>query len=147
MSRFLLAAVLFAAAPALAQPSGQPAAGTAPAPLFVYEGTLAVGDSLIVGTGEFSDAFEVPVAAGQTLRAVVTSADFDTWLIVRPPTGGPLDDDDCVAGDTSSSCVTLVADTAGVVRVTVTSYRRGETGRYRLEVREVLPGGAAVTPR
>ena len=148
MSRFLLVAVLLAAAPALAQPvSRSPGRPFPTPPLFAFEGTLAAGDSTIVGTGEFSDAFEVPVAAGQTIRAVVTSADFDTWLIVRPPTGEPLDDDDCTPGDTSSSCLTLVADTAGVVRVTVTSYRTGETGRYRLEVRDVPAGAAAVAPR
>lgn len=141
MSRFLLAAVLFAAAPALAQPSAQPAAP------FVHEGTLAAGDSLIVGTGEFSDAFEVVVTAGQTVRAVVTSADFDTWLIAKSPSGEAFDDDDCVVGDTTRSCVTLVAASAGVVRVTVTSYAPGETGRYRLVVADVPAGTAASAPR
>ena len=98
-----------------------------------YEGRLEAGDGAL-NSGEFRDEYTVPVQAGQEVSAVVTSAEFDTYVILVADDGVQAEDDDCTAGETSRSCAALVAPADGEVRVLVTSYAVGETGAYRVEI-------------
>ena len=98
-----------------------------------YTGQLEAGDSTLT-TGEYRDEFTVPVQAGQEVSAVVTSADFDTYVILISGSGKQVEDDDCTDGETTRSCAALVADVDGKVRVLVTIYDVGETGEYELVI-------------
>ena len=96
-----------------------------------YTGSLDSGDETLE-SGEYRDAYTIDVTAGEEVSAVVTSSDFDSYVILVSPSGEQEDNDDCTEGDTSRSCATLVADVSGTVRVLVTSYAPGETGAYTL---------------
>lgn len=104
-----------------------------------YAGRLQPGDGTLA-SGEFADAFTVEVAEGDTVRAVVTSNEFDTYVIIKTETGAQAEDDDCTEGETTRSCAELVADVTGTVRVLVTSFQAGETGGYQVEVETVAAG-------
>ena len=133
MSRTLLLVVLLALAPAaLAQ---------------TYSGTLERGDDTL-DSGEYRDSYAVPVRRGDRVSAVLTSRDFDPYLVVIQPSGEQDDNDDCTTDDLQRSCLDLVADADGSVRVLVTSYAAGETGPYRLEItvgagRRIVASGAS----
>ncbi len=119
MIRLTLAAlVLLAAAGAAAQ---------------TYAGRLEAADDTLA-SGEYVDEYEVPVTDGQEVSAIVTSEAFDTYVILVAASGAQAEDDDCTDGETTRSCITLVADADGVVRVLVTSFAVGETGAYQLVV-------------
>ena len=68
-------------------------------------------------------------------RAVVDlrSGDFDPYIFVRAPSGEQFDNDD-FEGDASRSLLSLDLTENGEYRVTVTSYRKGETGSYMLSI-------------
>ncbi len=135
MPRLLLLAVLLATSAASAQ---------------TRSGALAAGDGTLT-TGEFTDEYPVSVRAGQTVSVTVTSAEFDTYVIVKDASGRQEENDDCSEGDTGRSCATFTADGAGTLNVIVTSYAPGETGRYQVEIDAgggSAPGGASgTTPR
>ena len=118
MLRPLTVLALLAAAPAAAQ---------------THDGRLQPGDETLT-SGEYADAYAVEVARGDTVRAVVTSGEFDTYVIVKSETGEQAEDDDCTDGETTRSCALFVADADGPVRVLVTSFQPGETGTYRVEI-------------
>ena len=96
-----------------------------------YAGALEPGDTTLT-SGEFVDEYVVEARAGETVRAVVTSGDFDTYVIVQGASGAQAEDDDCTDGETTRSCVDWVADADGPVRVLVTSFGPGETGAYEV---------------
>ncbi|MBX9707718.1 MAG: caspase family protein [Caulobacteraceae bacterium] len=119
----------------------------------VAMGTLAQGDRQL-NSGEFSDVWTLPVRRGQTYTINLSSADFDTYLMVRGP-GGLSEDNDDNAGQrgTTDSAITFTAQADGQVNVSATSFASGETGRYQIRVSQVggaspagpaRPGGAAV---
>lgn len=101
-------------------------------------GTLAAGDRQLQ-SGEYADDHTFELAAGARVRFEARSTDFDTYLIVHTPSGRQHDNDDAAPGNTDAA-VDLVAEQAGTYRVSVTSYRPGETGGY-----ELISGNAAAT--
>ena len=98
-----------------------------------YTGRLEPQDGTL-NSGELRDEYTVDARRGETVRAVVTSQAFDTYVIVKSETGAQAEDDDCTDGETTRSCAALVADVDGPVRVLVTSFRPGETGDYRVQI-------------
>lgn len=105
-------------------------------------GALAQGDQQLQ-SGEFMDAHEVQLAAGQSLRLEATSTEFDTYLILQPPGGGQqMDNDDYDPDQGTNSRIDYVASTAGTHRVLVTSYQPGETGNYQLVIQSGSSGAA-----
>ncbi|HEX8385042.1 MAG TPA: PPC domain-containing protein [Rubricoccaceae bacterium] len=97
-----------------------------------HTGALEAGD-LTLGSGEFVDSYTVEAVPGQTIAADLTSAEFDTYLIVRAPSGSQEDNDD-YEGTTGHSHLDVTATERGTYTVAVTSYQGGETGRYRLDL-------------
>lgn len=125
--------------------SGKPAAGGSPPPSTGgkpssvpspggaqrHAGTLAGGDETLE-SGEYADEFSVAVRAGQTITVDLTSDDFDAYLILRPPTGEQVDNDD--GDDGTNAHITHRATESGTYRVLPTSYSSGETGAYRVTI-------------
>jgi hypothetical protein len=72
---------------------------------------------------------------GQRVAIDVGSADFDTFVMLRSPSGESSDNDD--GPDGTNAQIAQVLSETGEYQVTVTSYRPGETGNYTLSV---MPG-------
>jgi hypothetical protein len=91
-------------------------------------GTLATGDQQLT-SGEFADLYNVNVDQGETIIVEMTSSQFDPYLILRPPGGTQVDNDD-FEGDRTRSRIEYVATTGGSYDVIATSYAVGESGSY-----------------
>lgn len=96
-------------------------------------GTLAEGDPTL-SSGEFTNVYTVDLAAGESIDVELSSAVFDTYLIVRAPDGTQEENDDVDEDDTDSS-VEYTAPETGTYRVIVTSYESGQGGSYQLVLR------------
>lgn len=94
------------------------------------QGVLQQGDEVLSG-GEFADLYTYNFTAGQRVRISVVSSGFDTYLIVKPPTAGQMDNDDEAQGNLNAG-LTFVAPESGNYQIKVTSASRGETGAYTL---------------
>ena len=75
----------------------------------------------------------VRLRQGEAVRIELLSSDFDTVLLVQPPGGQPIENDDAERGQTNSA-VDLVARRTGLHTLVVTSYRAGEQGAYELRL-------------
>lgn len=99
----------------------------------VEPGTLASGDQLLV-TGEFYDSITFDGEAGQRVAISASSPAFDTYLILKKPSGGEnFESDDTYPGVKAAELYFTLPDT-GEYEVMVTSYRPGEAGNYVLTI-------------
>ena len=122
-----------AAAPAPSAGGKPPGAASAPAGAQRHAGELADGDETLE-SGEFADGYTVEATAGQTITAELASDDFDAYLILRPPSGDQVDNDDAEGSDGTDARISHRAAVSGTYRVVATSYGSGETGAYRLSI-------------
>jgi hypothetical protein len=97
-------------------------------------GSLERGDRQL-DSGEYSDRYSFTGRRGQRVAITASSGEFDTYLILTPPSGRQQDNDDNGDGDSTDSRIETALAEDGEYQVQVTSYRPGETGAYRLEVR------------
>ena len=120
--------------PAVAQPPVAPPATPPPVVgnVQTFTGSLAQGDRTLQ-SGEFEDSYEVPFRSGQRFRVRMVSAAFDTYLIVRSPSGKSHDNDDANQNDRNAQ-IELDADEDGAWRIVATSYAVGQAGDYVLTV-------------
>lgn len=95
----------------------------------VQQGALAAGDSQLQ-SGEFQDTYTLSFPVGSPVMIRAESTEFDTYLIVHPPAGEQLDNDD-YNGDRNAR-VDIPSAQAGAYRILVTSFAPGETGNYTL---------------
>src|SRR5690606_8927494 len=121
--------------------SAQATAGTASPPPTTTTGRLAPPADPSLG-GRFARHHTLSVRAGEQLRLALSSSDFDPQLFVRSPSGRTFHNDDVSPGDTNSA-LDLVADAAGEWTVTVTSYRPGQVGAYRLQTSTAVRSDSA----
>ena len=99
----------------------------------VESGRLETGDRTLQ-SGEFSDAYTV-VGTGGPLVVDLQSSAFDPYLIVETPGGEQFDNDD-YEGALDRSLLVVQTRPGEAYEVIVTSYTPGETGSYRLEMRD-----------
>lgn len=97
-----------------------------------HHGTLASGDEKL-RSGEYVDRYTFQVSAGQRVMVDLESAAFDTYIIVEPPSGKQVENDD-FAGSQSHSRVDVVASQSGEWTALATSYEVGEKGAYTLQI-------------
>ena len=93
-------------------------------------GTLQSGDATLE-SGEFVDVYTRTFTPGSPVAIRLTSSALDPYLMVQSPSGHQLDNDD-LDPSTRDAGVDLPAAEAGTYRISVTSYRPGETGAYAL---------------
>ena len=96
-------------------------------------GELGKGDETL-SSGEFMETYSFRGRRGMPVTIDLSSEDFDTYLILRTPSGEQQDIDD--TGDSLNSRFERVLEEDGVYTVTATSYAPGMTGRYRLALSE-----------
>ena len=138
-----LASLALAGTPLFAQqPSKTPDAGMAPAApapdmgpaaliaKVLHTGTLAADDRTLQ-SGEYYDEYTLEGAPGEEIIAVLSALDFDPYIILIPPAGEQLDNDD-FSGSPDVSLIEVPIETAGQHVLRITSYRPGETGEYAL---------------
>lgn len=103
-------------------------------------GELDLGDETLT-TGEYVDTYRFQGWPGQHLSLDLESEDFDTYLILKDPHGGQVENDDAdESGREGHSHIEQDLVEAGVYSVLVTSYEPGATGTYRLAIH---PSGRA----
>lgn len=96
----------------------------------VRTGSLDAGDPTL-DAGEAYDEYTLDVAVGEELVAVLSSVEFDPYLIAIAPSGEHFENDD--HGDSPDvSLVRTVAGEGGAWRVRATSYEVDEGGAYAL---------------
>jgi len=93
-------------------------------------GRLEAGD-LEIDLGKYQDIYSFQGTQGQNIRVDMTSNAFDTYLIVRAPSGAEYSNDDFEAS-TARSLVELTLPESGRYQVIATSYSAGMTGNYQL---------------
>ena len=96
----------------------------------INTGTLTSGDTTLE-SGEYYDDYEIETEEGDEIIAVLTSYDFDPYLILIPPVGDQVDNDD-FGGSGDVSLIEVPVDEPGTWKVRVTTYESGETGNYAL---------------
>lgn len=120
--------------------------GGAPATVLMLgaeeHGRLESGDGALE-SGEYRDYFTFEGAEGDIAVVDLRSEDFDSYLIVRTPSGEQFDNDD-FEGDISRSFLTLPMTESGTYTVGVTSYGADETGDYVLRVETEVDDGQGI---
>lgn len=104
----------------------------------VERGELTKSDEQL-DSGEFVDRYEYRWQANQRVRIELIARDFDGYLILVPPKGDQVENDDA-DDDEEKSSIEMDLDQAGTYEVAVTSYEGGETGEYTLRVTTVGRG-------
>lgn len=100
-------------------------------------GSLAPGDDQLE-MGEFVDTHILAAEAGDLVTIDMTSEEFDTYLFVTGPDGSDFEvHNDDYGGSMSQSRILLLAPVDGTYQIHATSYEGGETGTYRLTIREL----------
>jgi tetratricopeptide (TPR) repeat protein/CHAT domain-containing protein len=98
-----------------------------------------------VRKGSHHRVHEVPLQAGKHYLIDLVSADFDPFLRLENDTGKQLAEDDDSGGGTKARLV-FAAPGPGRYRIIGTSFKSGETGAYRLTVKEISKAQAERIP-
>lgn len=139
---FIVAAALsLCLSPAMAQ-EGARHAPTAIASGQSVNGTLAQDDARR-RSGKFEDAYLLQGRRGQRVDLRLSSSDFDSFLLVTGPDGFNFINDDEESGEGLDSRLVVELPSDGPYRISVTSFRPGEMGSYRLSI-AAPPAGATV---
>lgn len=109
----------------------------------VHTGALESSDP-VMEDGSWVDEYTIDAAAGQEVVAVVTSVEFDPYVIVTGPSGEQTENDD-FGSSREVSLVEAVAPESGTWRVQVTSYEAGQSGAYTLALTSRMRTDATVT--
>ena len=104
------------------------------------DGQLSNADGRLTN-GEYRDVFAFDGKQGDQIVIELVSKEFDPYLLLLPPQGEQIDNDDA-DGRQDLSRIELTLPASGRYRIMATSYETGETGGYRLTLRR----GAATRP-
>ena len=147
MKRIGLGAI-FSAAAFMAAPSAQGQAPPAPQPIAIGQsisGELSSGDAQR-RSGKYEDVYRIDGRRGQRIQLDLGSEAFDSYLVVTGPEGFNLANDDQEGAETTNSRLVLQFPSDGAYRVSVTSFRSGETGAYRLQASAPAANAAITMP-
>lgn len=100
-------------------------------------GRLEPGDEELTTT--FVDRYALRADAGTPVEILVSSDEFDTYLVLRMPDGTVLENDDDW-DDASRSHLALTLPQSGTYEVAVTSYGPYAEGDYRLDLHRPSAG-------
>jgi Putative metallopeptidase len=106
----------------------------------VFTESLADGDTSYE-TGEFVDSYDYSFEAGQSATIVLSSLDFDPYLVVTTPSGETIVNDD-FENQFGMARVDFDATQSGTYTISATSYAKEEKGAYQIAISSV----GAVSP-
>lgn len=95
-------------------------------------GTLASDDDTLQNYG-YADRYVFAATSGQHAIIDLSSDDFDTYLLLRTPSGKELSNDD-FEGRTDRSLLTIEAPETGEYEIVVSSFMSDESGDYSLSL-------------
>jgi hypothetical protein len=95
--------------------------------------TLGKEDDTL-SSGEYLQRYSFEGRRGQPVTIDLSSEDFDTYLILRTPSGEQIDIDD--TGESLNSRFERVLDEDGLYSLIATTYAPGATGEFRLALSE-----------
>lgn len=95
-----------------------------------FAGTLNRGDETLE-EGELVDTYKLELKAGTIVDLTMVSDDFDAYLIVVPPEGEQLDNDDAFEDDYNAR-LHFVARETGTYEILATTSTPGERGKYTI---------------
>lgn len=98
-------------------------------------GRLQAGDSTLT-SGEYVDILTFEGRAGQQITLDMHSGQFDAYLMLRGPGGFAEENDDRPGGGSTDAQISVRLPATGTYRVQATSYQPGESGEYRIALRE-----------
>lgn len=136
-ARFLMAATalgLTIAMPAQAQNNRAPRPVPVLAPGQAFSGELTPLDTQR-RSGKYEDVFTINGRRGQRVELVLTSDDFDPYLLVTGPGGYTMSNDDG-EGLNLGSRLTLELPADGQYRVSATSFAAGAMGAYTIRAQQ-----------
>jgi hypothetical protein len=110
-------------------------------PVETYSGVLDISDPVSI-KDEHYDRYTLRFETGQRILINMDSDDFDAYLVLRPPRGRTISNDDY--NEEYSSRIDTITEEGGVYELFATSAEGGELGRYSLRV---LTGGQAKIDR
>lgn len=96
-----------------------------------YTGVLDGRDPVSV-KGEHYDSYTVELQSNQRVILSMQSEEFDAFLVLKPPQGPRMINDDYL--EETESRIDFIAEAGGVYEVYATSYAGGEQGGYSLRV-------------
>ena len=105
----------------------------------VWSETLSDGDGTYE-TGELVDSFEYSFEAGQQATVVLSSWEFDSYLVVTAPSGENFVNDD-FENQFGMARVDFDVTESGIYTISATTYKAGEKGPYQLAI---STGGATL---
>jgi hypothetical protein len=108
----------------------------------VHTGALESSDP-VMEDGARVDEYTIEATAGQEVVAVVSSVEFDPYVIVTAPSGELTENDD-FGSSREVALVEAIASESGTWRVQVTSYEAGQTGAYALALASRMRTDAVV---
>jgi len=91
-------------------------------------------DDDTLNSGEYLERYSFTGRRGQPVTVALSSDDFDTYLMLRTPSGEQIDIDD--TGDSLNSRFERVLEEDGVYTIVATSYAPAATGRFQLALSE-----------
>lgn len=95
-------------------------------------GTLASGDASLPGYG-YADTYTFEADADQLAVVDLHSDAFDTYLLLRSPSGEEFTNDD-YEGNTSRSLLSMALPESGLWEIVASSFMGDETGAYTLNL-------------
>lgn len=121
--------------------SDMPVTSTTPVPPVTTAGNVITGvldtSKPTFDAGEFYSVYTRSLAAGSEVLIELSSAQFDTFLLVQSPDGVIfLNDDTGTSTGSYLSRLTIPVLSSGDYTIYVTSYAGGETGNYTLSITE-----------
>jgi len=98
------------------------------------EGTLEDGDAILPNDGSLYDSYSFEGRAGQAISIILTSEDFDTYLILLGPDKNVVDQNDDFTENDLNSTLLLTLPNSGTYTVLVNSFNKAGHGRYTLSI-------------
>ncbi|MFB2875972.1 S1C family serine protease [Floridanema aerugineum] len=99
------------------------------------QGTLGPGAPTLPSDGSWYRSYTFDGVAGQPIRIVLESSDFDTYLALMGPDGRKVAENNNVGRNNPNSALNLTLPSSGTYRVIVNASEPGVGGRYRLVIR------------
>ncbi|MGA9378038.1 MAG: PPC domain-containing protein, partial [Phormidium sp.] len=85
--------------------------------------------------GSWYRSYTFDGVAGQPVRIILESSEFDTYLALLGPDGRKVAENNNVGRNSPNSALNLTLPRSGTYRIIVNASERGAGGRYRLIIR------------
>jgi serine protease Do len=99
------------------------------------QGSLGPGAPVLPSDGSWYRSYTFDGIAGQPIRIILESSDFNSYLAVLGPDGRKVAENNNVGRNNSNSALDLTLPRSGTYRVIVNASERGVGGQYRLIIR------------